>query len=75
MSENEHKEFTMKKMKITLRKDGTQKVEALQCTGEDCVLFTHQLENRLGTPIGEREFKPEYYERETETERDHEVDR
>jgi len=65
----------MKKMKITIHKDGTQKVEALQCTGEDCILFTQQMENRLGTPLGPRELKPEYHETESETERQREVDR
>lgn len=65
----------MKKMKITIHKDGTQKVEVLGAVGEGCVQFTQQLEKRLGTPLGERELKPEYCETETETERDHEVDR
>ncbi len=65
----------MKKIKITIRKDGTQKVEVLGAVGEDCVQFTRELEKRLGTPLGERELKPEYYETESETERQHEVDR
>jgi hypothetical protein len=65
----------MKKMKITIHKDGTQKVEVLGAVGEGCVQFTQQLEKRLGSPLGQRELKPEYSETETETERDHEVDR
>jgi hypothetical protein len=65
----------MKKMKITIHKDGTQKVEVLGAVGEGCVQFTQELEKRLGTPLGPRELKPEYHETETESERDHEVDR
>ena len=65
----------MKKVKITLHKDGTQKVEVVGATGPECVQFTQQLEKRLGAPLGERELKPEYHETESETERQHEVDR
>ena len=46
-----------------------------RCRGPECVQFTQELEQRLGTPLGEREFKPEYHETESETERQHEVDR
>ena len=31
----------MKKMKITIRKDGTQKIEVLGAVGDECVTFTH----------------------------------
>jgi len=65
----------MKKIKITLHKDGTQKVEVLGAVGEECVQFTKELERRLGTPLGERELKPEYHETESEVERQREVDR
>ncbi len=65
----------MKKIKITLHKDGTQKLEVLGAVGPECVQFTQELENRLGTPLGQRELKPEYHETESETERQHEVDR
>ena len=65
----------MKKIKITLRKDGTQKVEVLGAVGESCVEFTRELEKRLGEPVGDRELKREYYEQETETEQETEVDR
>jgi hypothetical protein len=65
----------MKKMKITIHKDGTQKVEVLGAVGDSCVQFTQELEKRLGTPLGPRELKPEYHETETESERDYEVDR
>jgi hypothetical protein len=65
----------MKKMKITIHKDGTQKVEVVGAVGDGCVQFTQELEKRLGSPLGNRELKPEYYEAEHETEHDHEVDR
>lgn len=65
----------MKKIKITLHKDGTQNLEVLGAVGPECVQLTRELENRLGTPLGERELKPEYHETESETERQHEVDR
>jgi len=65
----------MKKMKITIHRDGTQNLEVLGAVGPECVQFTRELENRLGTPLGERELKPEYHETESETERQHEVDR
>ena len=64
----------MKKIKITLHKDGTQKVEVIGAVGEECVQFTQELE-MLGRPIGARELKPEYHETETEVERDREVAR
>ena len=50
----------MKKMKITLRKDGTQKIEVLEAVGTECVEFTRAFERRLGTQVGERVHKPEY---------------
>ena len=50
----------MKKMKVTIRKDGTQTVEVLNAEGKDCVEFTRAFEQRLGTQVGERELKPEY---------------
>lgn len=64
----------MKKMKITIRKDGTQKIEVLDASGDDCLEFTRQLEQRLGEQDGERVLKPEYYEAEQEVERDREVE-
>ncbi len=65
----------MRKIKIVLHKDGTQKIEVLNAVGPDCLEFSRELEKRLGTPLGERELKPEYYEGEVEKERDHEVER
>ena len=65
----------MKKIKVTIHKDGTQKVEVIGAVGEECVQFTQELEERLGSTIGERVLKPEYHESETEMERDYEVDR
>ena len=64
----------MKKMKITIHKDGTQKIEVLSAAGEECVEFTQQMERRLGSQVGERELKPEYSETEHEAERDREVE-
>lgn len=65
----------MKKIKVTLHKDGTQHIEVLGAVGETCVEFTRALEKRLGVQLGEREFKPEYHETEAEVERDREVER
>ncbi len=65
----------MRKIKITLHKDGTQKIEVLGAVGDECLAFTAELEKRLGTPIGERELKPEFHETELERERDREVER
>jgi hypothetical protein len=50
----------MKKIKITLRKDGTQKVEALGVVGESCLELTKALEHRLGVEASERTLKPEF---------------
>jgi len=62
----------MRKMKIILHKDGTQKIEVLGAEGADCLEFTRVLEQRLGAQIGERELKPEYFETEREAERERE---
>jgi hypothetical protein len=50
----------MKKIKITLHKDGTQKVEALGVVGESCLELTKALEHRLGVEEGGRTLKPEF---------------
>ena len=50
----------MKKIKITLHKDGTQRVEVLNAVGQECCAFTLELERRLGRPLGERVLKPEF---------------
>ena len=62
----------MKKMKITINKDGTQKVEVIGAVGEECVKFTSALEGRLGAVV-ERELKPEFHEVEPEIEHDFET--
>lgn len=62
----------MKKMKITLRKDGTQKIEVLGGAG-DCLTFTKEMERRLGRVEGEREMKPEFEASEAEIERSYEA--
>jgi hypothetical protein len=58
----------MKRIQITIRKDGTQKVEVLGAVGTECESLTRELERRLGTAEGERSLKPEYHEENTETE-------
>jgi len=65
----------MKKVKITIHKDGTQKIEVLGATGDSCLELTRELERRLGSPMGERELKPEFQEEEHVTEYDREVER
>jgi len=64
----------MRKIKITLRKDGTQNIEVLGGSGETCLELTGALEKRLGTQAGEREFKPEYHQAEQEQERQRETE-
>jgi len=64
----------MSKIRITIGKDGTQKVEALETQGEGCIKLTEGFEKRLGTPIGQRTLKPEFDQEPHETERDHEVE-
>jgi hypothetical protein len=60
------------KMKVTIKKDGTQKIEVLGATGENCLAFTDEMERRLGKAEGERELKPEFEQTESEIERDFE---
>jgi len=54
----------MRKMRITLHKDGTQTIEVFGFKGNGCIEFTKQLEERLGKPVAERILKPEYYQSE-----------
>ena len=63
----------MSKIKITLRKDGTQKVEVVDAVGQDCVELTRQLEGRLGAATGKRELKPEFHEAVTVSGREKEI--
>ena len=65
----------MKKIKITLHKDGTQQIEVLGAVGQECLAFTAELEKRLGTSVGPRDLKPEYDEAPSEREPEREVDR
>jgi len=64
----------MKKIRITIRKDGTQKVEALGVVGESCVELTRSFEERLGEVEGERVLKPEYEAAEPEQEQQQEYE-
>ena len=52
----------MRKIRIVLKKDGTQEIEVHGARGADCVELTRELEERLGVPEGERRRKPEYDE-------------
>ena len=63
----------MKEMKITIHKDGTQKIEVLGAVGNECLEFTREMERRLGTQVGERVLKPELEQTETESEHDYEA--
>lgn len=65
----------MKKIKITLHKDGTQKIEVIGAVGENCLEFTRDLEQRLGIQEEERVLKPEFQQTEPEVEKDREVER
>ena len=64
----------MKKIKITIRKDGTQKVEAVDVVGDSCVELTQSFEKRLGKVEGERVYKPEHEMPEQEDEHDREYE-
>ena len=64
----------MKKVKITIRKDGTQKVEAVDVCGDSCVELTKSFEQRLGEVEGERVYKPEYEMTEEEHEQNREYE-
>lgn len=64
----------MRKIKVTIHKDGTQHVEVLNGNGESCLDLTRALENRLGKPEGERVYKQEYHETEQVVETDHEIE-
>ena len=65
----------MRKIKVTIHKDGTQQVEVLGETGPDCLEFTRELEERLGKQEGQRVLKPEYEMTEHESEPEQEVER
>lgn len=67
----------MKKMKIVLSPDGTQKIEVLGVEGGECLEFTRVLEERLGVQAGERVLKEEYDENaaQREEERSRETER
>jgi len=58
----------MKKIRVILLPDGTQRIEVLGASGDECVAFTRSLERRLGRAVGERTLKPEYGDRPSEAE-------
>lgn len=59
-------EVEMAKIKIVLRKDGTQTIEALEAEGDSCIALTQGLEQKAGKVI-DRQLKPEFYETEVAT--------
>jgi hypothetical protein len=54
----------MRKIRVKISSAGHPSIEVLDARGEACVELTKALEERLGTPGGERELKPEYQESE-----------
>ena len=62
----------MAKIKITLHKDGTQKLEVLGAVGDQCLDLTRQLEKRMGL-VEERTLKPEFEASDTEVQRQREA--
>ncbi len=50
----------MKKIRIVLRKDGSQSLEVIGAEGDECIELTAELERRLGSIDGVRELKPEF---------------
>ena len=65
----------MKKIRITLFKDGTQRLEVLGASGDECLSFSRDLEERLGLPAGERTLKPEHEAAAKETDLEREDER
>lgn len=53
-------------MRIILHKDGTQTIEVFGAKGSGCIEFSKHLEERLGSPVGERVLKNEYYQEEND---------
>ena len=51
----------MARIKITIKKDGTQTFDVLDGQGADCLQLTDDLEKRQGVMIS-RELKPEIHE-------------
>jgi hypothetical protein len=65
----------MRKIKATIRKDGTTKIEVLDAQGEGCLELTREMERRLGVQQGERELKDEFHEEELVEESEREQER
>ena len=67
--------YPVAKIRIVIGRDGTPSIEVLDGRGDACLDLTRELEQRLGTPTGERELKPEIdateAELETESEEEH----
>jgi hypothetical protein len=75
LSSSSLSEVNMKKIKITIAKDGTQKIEVLGAHGEDCIELTEELEKRLGFQVGDRTMKPEAKESAEQIRDENEVER
>lgn len=65
----------MRKIRITMNKDGQTRLEVLGDSGEHCLEFTRELERRLGSVEGERGYKEEFREQESEQEQEGEGER
>jgi hypothetical protein len=64
----------MAKILISIPKRGGKiKLEVEGVAGDSCTLLTQPYEARLGGKVAEQDLKPEYYDREVETEREYEV--
>lgn len=56
----------MKRIEITYNKDGSTRVEAFGYTGGSCAEATRKIEERHGK-VKTVDYKPEFFDRETET--------
>ena len=65
----------MKKIKIVIAKDGSQRLEVLGAAGDECIAFTRDLERRLGVPSSVRVLKPVFEEGDRGTEAQRESER
>ena len=57
----------MQKLRITIARDGTQKIEVIDGRDDECLALTREFERRLGTPEGERVRKTDEVSESVET--------
>jgi len=50
----------MRRIRVTIGADGSQRIEVLDAAGSECLELTRDLEQRLGRQDGERSLKPEF---------------